>query len=98
MLDNFSYCFSHWENFNQVQCLNTINLKISLELDVSDFVFQLKEVDTETGKMMFSMFLYSEVMKIFTKPITHLFVATLDSNTSMKFPRRTLDILKCGKI
>lgn len=56
MLDNFSYCFSHWENFNQVECLNTINLKISLEFDVGDFVFRLKEVDTGTGKMMFSMF------------------------------------------
>jgi len=66
-------------------------------------VFQLKDIDTGTGKMMFSMFwkiffLYSEVMKIFTKPRSHLFVATLDSNTPMKFAGRTLDIFKCGKI
>lgn len=94
MSDNFSYCFSHRENFNQVESLNTVILEISLQFDVSDFVFQSKEVGTGTSKIMFSVFWKAfqcyEVMKIFTKPISHRFDATLDSSTPMKFSRRTV--------
>lgn len=43
--------FCHWENFNHVVCLDTIRLKISLEFNVSDFLFLLKEVVAVINKM-----------------------------------------------